>query len=256
MPNWRSPLASSSSVLLVLAGCASDPAAAPAVGHDAGGDVEGGGDARPEVGVDTGPVPDPVPPPARGDPLQLRFPIAAEDRDLIVPSPVLHVDRDPDGGSAVDCCNYANEGFPGCYGGHQGTDYLLADGFPTMDADSAVVVAGAGGRVVRVEDGNYDRCHGSLSLIDVSCDGHPVVANRVDIEHANGWVTAYLHLREGSAAVAEGDRVECGAPLGLVGSSGRSAPPRPVTDGQRQQAPAPPLGETARPTCAPGRRTT
>ena len=46
--------------------------------------------------------------------------------------------------------------------------------------------------------------------------------NGVVIRHADGWETQYCHLRRGSVQVAEGDRVEAGEPLGLVGMSGEA----------------------------------
>ncbi|MCB9551921.1 MAG: M23 family metallopeptidase [Myxococcales bacterium] len=94
-----------------------------------------------------------------------------------------------------------------------------------MDRGSARVVAAAGGEVVEVEDGHYDRCSGSIQQFEPDCDGHPIIANKVVIAHANGWRTRYLHLMRDSTAVRVGDRVECGELLGRVGSSGRSFTP-------------------------------
>jgi murein DD-endopeptidase MepM/ murein hydrolase activator NlpD len=59
----------------------------------------------------------------------------------------------------------------------------------------------------------------------VTCDGHPIVANFVDLLHVDGRTTRYLHLKQDSVAVEIGDEVPCGAFLGLVGSSGRSSMP-------------------------------
>ncbi len=94
-----------------------------------------------------------------------------------------------------------------------------------MDTDSPGVLAAAAGVVVAAEDGNYDRCHGSLETADVDCDGHEMRANRVIVEHEIGWRSRYWHLKNGSVAVAEGDVVERGTVLGHVGSSGRSSMP-------------------------------
>lgn len=94
-----------------------------------------------------------------------------------------------------------------------------------MDAGSAQVVAAAPGVVTEVRDGEYDRCHADLFTGDISCDGHPIRANRVTLEHEGGWRTSYLHLKSGSVLVREGERVGCGQALALIGSSGNSSAP-------------------------------
>jgi murein DD-endopeptidase MepM/ murein hydrolase activator NlpD len=171
--------------------------------------------------------PDAAPPPPAGLP-RFAMPIHAEDRAYIRRSPIFGVDHDPaefDGGERWRCRNYAGQQFPFCYDQHEGSDFMLAGDFDRMDAGSARVVAAAGGEVVRVEDGHYDRCHASLDSFAVTCDGHPMAANRVHVRHALGWETQYLHLKKGSVTVAVGDRVRCGDVLGLVGSSGNSSAP-------------------------------
>lgn len=142
---------------------------------------------------------------------------------------VVGVDHDPeDYGSGVEasnCINYAGEPFPFCYDGHDGTDFLLKGGFDTMDAGSSPIVAAADGTVVEVADGNYDRCHADLELGSNSCDGYPMEANYVIVEHDNGMRSLYWHMKRDSVSVAVGDTVTCGDPLGLVGSSGNSSTP-------------------------------
>ena len=44
--------------------------------------------------------------------------------------------------------------------------------------------------------------------------------NTVVLDHGNGWVSEYSHLRRGSVAVREGQRVAAGTRLGLIGLSG------------------------------------
>ena len=154
--------------------------------------------------------------------LKFAFPIHADDRQLIHPTLIFGVDHDPSGGNQAQCLNFDDQPFPLCYDGHEGSDFILADGFDQMDGDSARVVAAAAGEVYQAVDGHYDRCHGDWAVGDISCDGHPIRANRVRIRHANGWTTSYYHLKRGSVVVTEGDCVGCGAVLGLVGASGRS----------------------------------
>ncbi|MFZ5479749.1 MAG: M23 family metallopeptidase [Myxococcota bacterium] len=160
----------------------------------------------------------------RGD-LSLRFPILEVDRF----TQTVGVDHDPadysDGSFAEQtiCRNYDGRGFPWCYDGHEGSDWLLEGGFDAMDAGSATIVAAAAGVVTEVVDGHYDRCHATTEGID--CDGHEMEPNYVRVEHEGGYTTRYLHMMNGAMGVEVGDEVECGDPLGLVGSSGYSSAP-------------------------------
>jgi murein DD-endopeptidase MepM/ murein hydrolase activator NlpD len=154
-----------------------------------------------------------------------RFGLPIADPTVI--SSRIGVDHDPqdlDGlvGDA-SCRDYLDRPFPNCYDEHHGTDFLLKGGFEAMDAGSVEVLAAADGRVVEAVDGHYDRCHGEIT--GVSCDGHPIVANAVVIEHADGLQSLYWHLKKGSVAVEVGQEVACGDVLGLVGSSGISSLP-------------------------------
>jgi murein DD-endopeptidase MepM/ murein hydrolase activator NlpD len=83
--------------------------------------------------------------------------------------------------------------------------------------------------VVEVEDGHYDRCHASIELGDVSCDGYEMKSNHVVIEHEDyaGLTlrTEYHHMMKGSPVVTVGMTVSCGQRLGRIGSSGRSSMP-------------------------------
>lgn len=97
------------------------------------------------------------------------------------------------------------------YDGHGGVDVLLRN-FRVQD-DGVPVLATADGVVASVADGLPDR----NTSWEVGGFGNHVV-----LSHPGGVVSIYGHLRRGSVAVAAGDRVERGAVLGLVGSSGRS----------------------------------
>lgn len=141
---------------------------------------------------------------------------------------VVGYDHDPevhgtDPLSAAYCTNYAGQSFPACYDEHDGSDFILEGAFTTMDAGSSPVVAAADGEVVSTENEQYDRCHATLS--GVSCDGNPIVANHVIVEHADATRTKYWHLKTGSVLVEVGEQVVCGQPLGLIGSSGNSSTP-------------------------------
>lgn len=156
----------------------------------------------------------------------LRFALPTGQPELI--SGVIGVDHDPEVhddstlGGAV-CANYDGDPFPACYDEHRGSDFLLEGGFDTMDAGSAEVLAAADGVVLEIRDDQYDRCH--IEDAEVTCDGHPILANFVTIEHRDEMITRSLHLMKDSVVVQPGDEVVCGQLLGLMGSSGNSSLP-------------------------------
>ena len=155
--------------------------------------------------------------------VQFAFPIA--EPELI--DGLVGVDHDPEiqesGPWSLVCVDYLDRPFPHCYDEHDGSDFILAGGFPVMDAGSATIIAAADGVVKFTRDGQYDRCFGTFDGVD--CDGHPKVANAVTLEHADGSLSRYWHMKKDSVAVAVGDQVVRGQTLGLVGSSGISSLP-------------------------------
>ncbi|MEZ4474857.1 MAG: M23 family metallopeptidase, partial [bacterium] len=104
------------------------------------------------------------------------------------------------------------------YGGHRGTDIAIIGRFEAQDQGRDIVAA-APGRVIRSHDGEFDRCTTG------ACGGGGGFGNYVALEHADGKVTYYGHMRQGSVAVREGENVTCGQRLGQVGSSGNSTGP-------------------------------
>lgn len=107
------------------------------------------------------------------------------------------------------------------YDNHKGTDFAIPDEF-VMNQGVAVLAA-ADGTVLRTRDGILDKRivnEADLDIVEgVNC------GNGVVIDHGNGWQTQYCHLRQGSVQVKQGDRVEAGTPLGLVGTSGAASFP-------------------------------
>ena len=103
------------------------------------------------------------------------------------------------------------------YNRHQGTD-LDVPNFRWMDRGFPVLAA-ADGQVTAAHDGEFDR--------NVSCGFLGVLAqpNFVEVTHADGSRSLYLHLRRESVGVAVGQPVLAGEPLGVVGSSGCSTAP-------------------------------
>ncbi|MDD3311368.1 M23 family metallopeptidase [Pseudodesulfovibrio sp.] len=118
-----------------------------------------------------------------------------------------YVDVDPSPDAADFTCGALT------YDGHKGTDFRI----PWADYRKGVeVLAAAPGAVLRVRDSVEDR----------DARGHEEevrpygLGNAVIIEHEDGYQTVYAHMKQGSVRVKEGDRVERGQVLGLVGLSG------------------------------------
>ncbi len=99
------------------------------------------------------------------------------------------------------------------YDGHTGTDSVIRS-FREMDIGVPVFAALAG-RVIQVQDGEYDRRFGpTVSQFD----------NHVVLEHGPGRFTIYGHLRKG-VTLERGQRVVAGQQLGWTASSGNSSWP-------------------------------
>jgi murein DD-endopeptidase MepM/ murein hydrolase activator NlpD len=101
---------------------------------------------------------------------------------------------------------------PKSYDGHQGIDIALRS-FAQMDSLVAII-APAPGRVVATRDGLFDR--------NKNWNNGGGFANYVALQHSNGYISFYGHMKKESVAVSEGDQVEVGDTLGFVGSSGTS----------------------------------
>lgn len=120
-----------------------------------------------------------------------------------------YVDHDSSTGARDFLCGTLS------YDGHEGTDF----GIPTLAdiARGVPVLAAAPGVVAGLRDGMPDVVMGDPDAAAI--DGREC-GNGVLIRHADGWETQYCHLRQGSVRVAQGDRVQTGDVLGLVGLSG------------------------------------
>jgi murein DD-endopeptidase MepM/ murein hydrolase activator NlpD len=101
------------------------------------------------------------------------------------------------------------------YNAHTGTDIAIKNisalqrGIPVKAAASGVVIATRDG----VTDVNVKEI-GENAVSAYEC------GNRVGIDHGNGWLTDYCHMRKGSIAVKKGDHVTAGQRIGYVGMSG------------------------------------
>ncbi len=103
------------------------------------------------------------------------------------------------------------------YNGHDGTDFRLPN-YPAMREGTAVLAA-APGKVLRTRDGMPDI---NVNKIDPKLIQDRKAGNGVVIDHGEGWVTQYSHLRQGSVQVEPGQQVEQGDKLGLIGLSGNT----------------------------------
>ncbi len=100
---------------------------------------------------------------------------------------------------------------------HAGIDYFLWP-FPwrMMDQEMIEIVAVAPGTILARHDGNNDR----------SCEMEGDPWNAVYVQHADGSVAWYGHMKKGSLTnKSVGSTVAAGEFLGLVGSSGNSTGP-------------------------------
>ena len=85
-----------------------------------------------------------------------------------------------------------------------------------MDNDEVEVVAAAPGTIVLKQDGNFDK----------NCSSNNNEWNGVSIQHADGSVALYIHMKNNSVtSKSVGDSVVSGEYLGIVGSSGSSSGP-------------------------------
>jgi murein DD-endopeptidase MepM/ murein hydrolase activator NlpD len=100
---------------------------------------------------------------------------------------------------------------------HGGTDiFLWPFAWNKMDASQITIVAAAPGTIVHKADGNFDR----------SCGFNNNDWNAVYVQHADGSVAWYGHMKSGSpTSKGVGATVSQGEYLGTVGSSGSSTGP-------------------------------
>ncbi|MFN7973752.1 MAG: M23 family metallopeptidase [Acidobacteriota bacterium] len=100
---------------------------------------------------------------------------------------------------------------------HQGTDFFTWPfGWLKMDNSLVQIVAAEPGVIIGKDDGNYDR----------SCSASGGNWNAVYIQHADGSIAWYGHMKNGSpTAKPVGASVVTGEYLGIVGSSGNSTGP-------------------------------
>ena len=103
------------------------------------------------------------------------------------------------------------------YDGHKGTDIALWP-FPfyKMDNNQVEVIAAAPGTIYNKVDGNFDK----------NCAANSNPANYIAIQHADGSIAIYYHMKKNSlTSKTIGQSIATGEYLGMVGSSGSSSGP-------------------------------
>lgn len=100
---------------------------------------------------------------------------------------------------------------------HQGVDmYLWPFIWKQMDDSQTEIIAAAPGQIIAKHDGEFDR----------SCNFNNNIWNAVYIQHNDGSIAWYGHMKNGSVTTKNvGDMVSLGEVIGTVGSSGNSTGP-------------------------------
>lgn len=173
-------------------------------------------------------------PPALGWPIDCR-----PDVDCWM---VRYMDHDPGPGVRDFACGALSGD------GHRGTDIAIRD--LGVMASGVEVRAAAPGVVDAVRDGMAD-----VSVEDTRPEAiaGKERGNGIRLDHGGGWSTWYCHLRRGSLRVQQGDAVEAGQPLALVGLSGDTSFPHLHFDVRQGDRPVDPFVGLARANdCEPG----
>ena len=123
-----------------------------------------------------------------------------------------YVDEDATAGNIKDYNCGTNT-----YDGHRGNDIAsLPYPFYKMDNNQLSVIAAAPGIIVNKVEGNFDK----------NCAGNGLTANYIIVQHADGSVALYWHMKKNSlTSKTVGQSVVTGEFLGIVGSSGSSSAP-------------------------------
>lgn len=123
-----------------------------------------------------------------------------------------YVDHDAAENSAKDAaCNART------YDAHKGTDIAVRD---WGEANSGVdVLAIAPGKVLRLRDGESDSFKTRAEFASLS-EQKKDCGNGLIIDHGQGWLSQYCHLKNGGFKVGAGDSVTRGKPIAEVGMSG------------------------------------
>ena len=152
-----------------------------------------------------------------------------------------YVDRQAGSGVADFACGTLS------YDGHNGTDIAVS----SLEAmRGGVEVRAAADGIVR---GTRDK----WPDIAVGMPGAPELegqdcGNGVAIDHGDGWITQYCHMKLGSVSVRSGELVEAGQRIGEVGLSGRTEFPHIHMSLSHNGVTVDPFDARMDPACGPG----
>ncbi|ESQ74098.1 M23 family metallopeptidase [Asticcacaulis sp. AC402] len=165
-------------------------------------------------------------------------PIACElGKDCLIQQ---YADHDPAKGPASDyTCGIAT------YDGHDGTDFRIPD--KIAQARGVAVLAVADGVIAGVRDSEADWEVGAYNQSAIP--SNMACGNRVFVLHGNGWESQYCHMRRGSLAVKDGQKVKAGDVLGMVGQSGWAAFPHVHLTVRKNKVPVDPFNTSS--ACSP-----
>jgi len=127
-----------------------------------------------------------------------------------------YVDHNSNIGELLDW-NCDTRTFDTAISNHQGLDiFTWPFWWKQMDEDQTEVIAAASGQIIFKNDGSFDR----------NCDFNNDLWNAIYIEHSDGSIAWYGHLKNGSLTdKGVGDMVSQGEVIGIIGSSGNSTGP-------------------------------
>lgn len=123
-----------------------------------------------------------------------------------------YVDHDTQNGVVKDASCEARS-----YDGHKGTDIAIRDWGEVLQG--VAILAPAPGKVLGIRNGEADQFSTKSELTAIRNRGREC-GNGVRIDHGEGWVTQFCHMKKGSVSVAFGDEISAGTKLGEVGMSG------------------------------------
>jgi hypothetical protein len=103
------------------------------------------------------------------------------------------------------------------YDSHPGTDFRVLN-LPAME-NGVAVLAAAPGVVKGIRNDMPDI---SIKQIGAGQIKGREAGNGVVIDHGDGWVSQYSHLKQGSVVVKQGQTVKTGEKIGLIGLSGNT----------------------------------
>lgn len=103
------------------------------------------------------------------------------------------------------------------YNKHKGTDFRLKDLSELKKGVNVLAVQDGVVKAIRDDQPDFAYLEKKFELLKGKECG-----NGVAIQHQNGYISQYCHLLKNSVTVQEGDKVEKGQAIGLVGMSGNT----------------------------------